>query len=142
MIFGHLALVMAAVFAGAALYINVAEHPARLTLDDKNLLKQWKPSYGAGFTMQSSLAVASFALGLAAAWMTTDWRWIAGAGLIVANWPFTLIVIMPVNHKLNAIAESEAGPSSRTLLLTWGRLHAVRTGLGFAAVLAYLWALN
>jgi hypothetical protein len=50
-------------------------------LDDKSLLKQWKPSYDAGYTMQASLAVASSVLGLLAAWLTSDWRWIVGAAL-------------------------------------------------------------
>jgi hypothetical protein len=142
MLAGHLALVFAAAFAGAAFYINFAEHPARLGLDDRNLLKQWKPSYAAGYTMQATLAVISGLLGLIAAWMTQDWRWIVGAMLIVANWPYTLIVIMPTNHKLKAIAEEDAGPHSRAMLETWARLHAVRTVLGLAATLAYLWALT
>ncbi|WP_376801010.1 DUF1772 domain-containing protein [Candidatus Raskinella chloraquaticus] len=142
MIAGQIALVLAAAFAGAAFYINIAEQPARLGLDDKNLLKEWKPSYAGGFTMQGTLAVASAAMGLAAAWLTKDWRWVIGATLILANWPYTLFGMMPTNNKLKAIAESDAGPASRSMIETWGRLHAVRTTLGISATLAYLWALN
>ena len=142
MLTGHLALVFAAAFAGAAFYINFAEHPARLKLDDKSLLKQWKPSYDAGYTMQASLAIVSGAFGLITAWMAKDWRWIAGAILVLANWPYTMFGIMPTNHKLNAIPNEQANPSARAMLESWGRLHAVRTALGMAATLAFLWALH
>jgi hypothetical protein len=142
MLLGQLALVLAAAFAGAAFYINVAEQPARLGLDDKSLLKEWKPSYAGGLTMQSSLAAVSGVLGLVAAWMTKDWRWVIGAALIIANWPYTLLGMAPTNNKLKGITENDAGPISRTIIVTWGRLHAVRTSLGIAATVAYLWALN
>jgi hypothetical protein len=138
----QLALVLAAAFAGAAFYINVAEQPARLGLDDKSLLKEWKPSYAGGFAMQGSLAVVSGFMGLVTAWLTKDWRWVFGAALILANWPYTLFGMMPTNNKLKAISENNAGATSRTMIETWGRLHAVRTTLGIAATLAYLWALN
>jgi len=137
-----LALVLAAPFAGAAFYINVAKHPAGLGSDDKNLLAQWKLSYSAGYVMQASLVAASGMLGLLAAWTTQKWHWIVGAVLILANVPYTLIGIMPTNHKLKAIPTSNAGPKSRALLLLWGKLHAIRTLLGVAATLAYLWALQ
>ena len=140
MLFGQLALVLAAAFAGAAFYINFAEHPARLGLDDKSLLRQWKPSYAAGYTMQASLVAASGLLGLLAAWTTQNWHWIVGAAVILANVPFTLTGIMPTNHKLEAIPIADAGPKSRALLVLWGKLHAIRTLLGVSATLAYLWA--
>jgi hypothetical protein len=142
MFVGQLALVLAALFAGAAFYVGYVEHPARMRLDDSNALKQWKPSYDAGALMQAGLAAVSGLLGLFAMWSTGDWRWIIGAALILANWPYTLFVIMPTNRKLKAVKEDEAGPASRVLLASWAKLHGIRTALGAAATLAYLWALN
>ena len=138
----HLALITAALFAGAAIYINVAEQPARLGLDNRSLLAEWKPSYARGFAMQASLALASTLFGLLAFWMTRDWRWLAGAALIFANWPYTLLVILPVNKRLEATPTDAAGAQTRQAIEHWGTLHAVRSALGVAATLAYLWALH
>ncbi len=138
--FGPLALTVAALFTGAAFYINWAEQPARLGLDDKALLQQWKPSYARGFTMQATLAVAGFVFGVLAWWSSGNWAWLLGAVVLVANWPFTMLGIMPTNHVLNAIAPEDAGPKSRGLIVKWGSLHAVRTALGATATALFLWA--
>jgi hypothetical protein len=137
-LFGLLALATAAIFAGAAVYINAVEHPARLALDSRSQLEQWRPAYKRGFIMQASLALVSFLFGLLAWWQTGDWRWLPGAAVIIANWPYTIAAIAPTNNRLmdDMIGEAEA----RQLLGRWTRLHAVRSLLGLIATIAYLWA--
>ena len=141
MIVGALALALAAAFAGAAVYISVAEQPARLGLDDRALLAEWKPSYGRGFIMQASLAVVAGALGIAAFVMELRWQWVVGAVLILANWPYTLGLMMPTNRALMATAPEAVDASTRHRVRSWGRLHAVRSLLGLGAVAFYVWAL-
>ena len=142
MLVGHLALVAAAVFTGAAIYINFAEQPARLLLDDRALLTEWKPSYKHGLAMQAPLAIVGFFLGLIAWWYSGNWRWLVGALLMITNWPYTLLGIMPTNHRLEAIPPDRAGPDARALIVKWGGLHAIRGGFGALATLAFLWSLN
>jgi len=142
MLAGPVALTLAAAFSGAAYYVNEAEQPARLALNDASLLAQWKRSYARAVTMQAGLAALSGAFGLYVAWDLRDWRWLLAALLILTNWPYTLFLIKPINEQLNAIADKDAGAAARALIVKWGRLHAVRTALGILATAVYLWALH
>ena len=133
-----LALTCAALFTGAAVYISIAEHPARLKLPDGAALAQWQPSYKAAVPMQAGLAAASGLLGLAAWIARGDWCMLIGALLIAAVIPLTVFGIMPTNKKMLAIDPASAGPEARLLLVRCGGLHWMRNALGAASILAYL----
>lgn len=143
MLTAHLALLFAALFAGAAIYVSLAEHPARLALDDKAALRQWKPSYRRGKRMQATLALVGGGLALWVWWQSGNHLWLAGGLLLLAPWPFTILVILPTNHMLEATAlETPHDAYTRALLVRWGRLHAVRAALGAAAAFVMLAGLH
>jgi hypothetical protein len=140
MLAGQFALTVAAIFTGAAVYINLCEQPARLQLDERALLTEWKPAYRYGFAMQAPLALVGAVLGFVAWWQAGDWRWLVGGVVILSAWPYTLLVIMPTNNELMAIEPVNAGARVRALVEKWGRLHAVRSGLGALTTILFLWA--
>ena len=142
MLFGNLALVAASLFTGAAFYINFAEQPARLLLDNRSLLQEWKPAYKRGFVMQSALAIIGFILGLIAWWSTGYIGFLVGGVLMLANWPWTILGIMPTNRILMNTNLDAADGDTRSLIVKWNGLHAVRTGLGVLACLSFLLALS
>lgn len=134
-----LAVLSAALFAGAALYINVVEHPARMCLDTRTAAMQWAPSYKRATWLQAPLALVSLLCG-AAVWLLGGGpAWLAGALLVGAVVPFTFGVIMPTNRKLLAPGRDLSSTETRELLVKWGQLHAVRTALSMAGTLVYLW---
>ena len=91
--------------------------------------------------MQSTLAVLSGLAGIYSYTQTQDWRYILGAVLILANWPYTLLVILPTNLKLLATKEVDINEGTVALIRYWGKLHAVRTILGLLATSVFIWAL-
>lgn len=135
-----LALISAAMFTGAAFYVSVGEQPARLDLDDRSALLQWQPAYRRGYAMQGPLAAIAFALGAVAWWDIGGWQWLAGALVMLANWPYTLLVMAPLNKRLMAMGEADAGSASTDMIRRWGNLHAVRTVLGVIGTAFFFWA--
>jgi Anthrone oxygenase len=134
-----IAILTAAIFAGAALYINLVEHPARMSLDTKSAAMEWAPSYSRATAMQAPLAALSLIAGLGAWLLGGGVGWAVAALLIGAVIPFTLIVIMPTNKALLAAGRDLASVETRALLMRWAKLHAVRTMLSLAATILYLY---
>jgi Domain of unknown function (DUF1772) len=141
MIVACLAVLCAGLFAGAALYVTAVEHPARLACGAALALREFAPSYRRGARLQASMAIAGLVLAVGGWYHTGHWPLLVGGLVLGAVVPFTLLVIYPTNHRLLASTLTPESPEAEGLLRQWGRLHAVRTGLGilgFAIMLAGL----
>ena len=130
-----IAFIAAAMFTGIAAYVSFAEHPARMQLDDRAALAQWKPAYARGTLMQAPLALIGGLAGIGAwyRWMSV-WPWLAGGIILLSIIAYTFAVIWQTNGKLKATPLDQAGPESRALLVKWGQLHLGRTILGALAL--------
>jgi len=138
MVFLIVATLAAGIFAGAAIYVSVVEHPARLSCGTEIAVREFAPSYKRGAIMQASLAIAGCVAGVIGGWSLNDTGSIVAAlllGIIVA---FTLIVILPTNKRLLDPALDASGAEAASLLRRWGRLHAVRSVLSVAAFLIFV----
>jgi hypothetical protein len=135
------AVLLCTLFTGAAIYINLVEHPARLSGDTEAAARQWAPSYRRAAIMQATLAMSAAVTGIVTWFHGEGIAWLWGGLLIFAVVPFTLLVIRPINDRLLAHGRDLASAETRQLLERWGRLHAVRSALGLAASIVYLYAL-
>ena len=137
-----LATFASGVFAGAAVYVTLVEHPARLSCGIQVAVAQWRPSYKRGTLMQAPLAFVGALSAFISWWFDRRIGWLIGGALLLAVIPFTLVAILPTNKGLenqNLDVHSELASS---LLSRWGRLHAVRSISGGVAFVMFLFVLS
>ena len=106
--------------------------------DTKTAATVWAPSYERATVMQAPLAALSFLAGVGAWLFAGGILWLIGALLIGLVIPFTFISVMPTNHQLLAPERDLSSVETRSLLVKWGRLHAVRSVLSLLASIVYL----
>jgi len=125
-------------FTGAALYITLVEHPARMECGTLVAATEFVPSYKRAAVMQVSLALVATVAGVASSVFGDTILWLLGSLLIVAVIPFTLLFMMPVNKVLLDAATDRGSASTQNLLISWGRFHAVRTALSLSASVIFV----
>ena len=137
-----IAALSSGLFAGASLYINLVEHPARMQAGTRVALAEFAPSYKRATVTQVSLAIAGFLSALVAWRSRSDARWLLGGGLLASVVPFTALAILPTNKKLLDPETANDLDLAERLLTRWGRLHAVRSVLSLASLLVFLFLLG
>lgn len=130
-----LSFVFTGLFAGAALYVSLVEHPARLSCTLDVALAEFRPSYSRAAVMQVILAIAGGAAAIGAYFLGRGVSTLV-AGIVLATViPWTLIVIMPVTLQLLDETRTPETPDTDVLLKKWGSLHNVRTVAGILALI-------
>lgn len=132
------ATMAAGLFTGAFVYINAVEHPARLSCGIRVAAAQWLPSYKRGTIMQVALALLGFSAGLTAWLRGAGGLWLAGAVLLVSVIPYTAAVVLPTNKQLMDPKRDSSSSETGTLLVRWGRLHAMRSALSLLAFVVFV----
>ncbi len=136
--FEFTATLCAGLFSGAALYITLVEHPARMECGTALAATVFGPSYRRAAVMQALLAALAFVAAVGAWIKSSTLALVLGGALIVAVIPLTLVIIFPTNSKLLDPSLDRNSETTRQLLTRWGRLHALRTVLGVAAFAVFL----
>jgi hypothetical protein len=136
-----IAVLATTIFAGAAIYINLVEHPARMSCSTEIAATVWAPSYERATVMQASLAILGCLAGVAVWLLNAGTMWLVGALFIFLVVPITFIVIFPTNNRLLSRGRDLTSAETRELLVKWGRLHAIRSVLSFIASVIYVWQL-
>lgn len=140
-VFEFIAVFSCMIFAGAATYINIAEHPARLECGTELAATVFPPSYNKASVMQVILALISTMSACIVWYLDGSILWLIGALVIFSVIPFTLIVIMPTNIKLKNPDLDKTAKSTQAMLELWGRLHLVRSVASLIASSIFLYIL-
>ncbi len=138
MLFLALATACGGIFFGAAIYINLVEHPARMSCGTELAVREFGFSYQRAAVMQGGLAVLGCVVGLWSAWALRDVQVAVAAILLGLVVPVTLLVIFPTNKQLLEPGLDRNRRRAAALLARWNRLHAIRSALSGVAFVLFL----
>ncbi len=139
---GLVALCFASAFSGSAIYISIVEQPARLSMDSQGMLAEWKPSDRRAVVLLGTLALVSAIFGFVDYSSSHDLRWLLGATVIIASWPYMFFLLVPINNRLLAASGAEVGPLSREFIRDWGFLEWGLAAIGVFATGIFAWAID
>lgn len=128
-------------FFGAALYINLAQHPATLAVGGDFAGKFFPPMYAKASVLQIFLAVVGTILGVVAWLYSQQVLWLVGSVFLISVVPITLIIIKPINDQLLKPSHDLNSEEVVKLLEQWNPKHWIRSIVSCISFICYLVAL-
>jgi uncharacterized membrane protein len=115
-----LSVFCSSLFAGAAVYVSLVEHPARMECGTELAAMEFPPSYRRAAVMQASFAILGFLFSMVAWLSGSNVSWLLAGALLFLAVPFTLVIIMPTNKALLEPSLDKNSPRTYKLLTQWG----------------------
>jgi hypothetical protein len=135
------AVLACSLFAGAAVYLSLVEHPARMECGIEIAATEFPPSYRRATVMQATLAAVGLISSVAARLAGASLLWVVGGVALGSVIPFTVILILPTNKLLLSSTLDKHSAQTGKLLARWAMMHAVRSVLSVLALLLFLYLL-
>ena len=138
-----MSVIATGLFAGGALMQSIVDHPARQSTEPAAAIGQMQATLKfADPYMPILVLLGSVSMMVTYYFHNRTWHIVAAALVLLLIIPFTLIFIFPVNKKMLALSgAAHEHPAIRSLMRQWGRLHAVRSTLGCAALIVVVFQL-
>lgn len=125
-----IATIAAGLWAGAAGYISVAEHPSALKVGIAFATEYFRPMSKRTAPLMMLLAAICGATSIYAWYAGAEFTWLLGGIVMLGMFPLTAVLIVPTNLRLLKIDPQEAEVEATQLHERWGRMHALRTVVG------------
>ena len=115
-IYARLAVLTAGLFSGAAIFISLGEHPARMACGTKLASTVFPGSFKRAAIIQSIFQLLSTLFSVLAWLNGSDIEWLYYGLLFLTLMPYTFFILMPINYKLLADDLDRESPKTKALL--------------------------
>jgi len=113
------AVLACSLFAGAAVYLSLVEHPARMECGIEIAATEFPPSYRRATIMQATWAAVGLISSIAAWLAGASLLWVVGGVALGSVIPFTVILILPTNKLLLSSTLDKHSGQTGKLLARW-----------------------
>jgi len=128
---------MGAIF-GVALTASIVVHPILTSAKRKTAIEVFKSFFDLTHVIVLILSIGVSLLALLASILSGNWWWFGVSLIMHLNGPYTIFMMMSLNHRLMADDVDPKSEQTASDLQKWGSLHAVRTLINSAVFVLFI----
>jgi hypothetical protein len=123
---------------GIALTASIVVHPILVKAKKITAIEVFKPFFDKTHiaVLVMSITVSILALGVSI--LNDNWWWFGISAIMHLNGPYTIFFMMPLNRRLMDDNVDPQSDQTKSDIIRWGGLHALRTILNGAIFIGFI----